>query len=127
MRLCHLLASGAATRLNPPFFLELIFVAFSPRPKTAEPPNLRGGGQCRTRLHGDTPVKELLHQIQDLNGGTLAGIPDVIALGGGRVFLRDVKKAGKDRVTATQHRFAHAAKRLLGTRLDLAIVEFRCT
>ena len=54
-------------------------------------------GQCRTRLHGDTPVKELLHEIQDLNGGTLAGIPDVIALGSdGRVFLRDVKRAGKE-------------------------------
>ena len=84
-------------------------------------------GQCRTRLHGDTPVKELLHEIQDLNGGTLAGIPDVIALGSdGRVFLRDVKRAGKDRVAETQHCFARSARRLLGTRLDLAIVEFRC-
>jgi hypothetical protein len=51
----------------------------------------------------------------------------VIALGrDGRVFLRDVKHARKDRVTKTQHRFAQSAKRLLGTRLDLAIVEFRC-
>jgi hypothetical protein len=84
-------------------------------------------GQCRTRLYGDTPVKEVLHQIQDLNGGTLAGIPDVIALGrDGHVFLRDVKRAGKDRVAETQHRFARSAKRLLGTRLDLAIVEFQC-
>ena len=84
-------------------------------------------GQCRTRLHGDTPVKELLHQIQDLNGGTLAGIPDVVALGSdSRVFLRDVKRAGKDRVAETQHHFARSAKRLLGTRLDLAIVQFRC-
>jgi hypothetical protein len=84
-------------------------------------------GQCRTRLHGNIPVKELLHQIQDLNGGTLAGVPDVIALGrDDRVFLRDVKRADKDRVAETQHRFARSAKRLLGTRLDLAIVEFRC-
>jgi hypothetical protein len=43
-----------------------------------------------------------------------------------RVFLRDVKHARKDRVTETQHRFARSAKRLLGTRLDLAIVEFQC-
>jgi hypothetical protein len=40
------------------------------------------------------------------------------------VILREAKRRGRDHLGVTQHAFARAAARVLGGRLDLAVVEW---
>jgi hypothetical protein len=71
------------------------------------------------------PLTELLAEVRAVNGGSLTRLPDAIAIfADGRVALREAKVAKKDRLNPTQHAFARAARRALGKRLDLAVVEW---
>lgn len=58
--------------------------------------------------------------------GRLAGLPDVLAFfSDGRIVLREAKNVGaKDRLSPRQHEFARVARRLFGTRVDMAVVEW---
>jgi len=75
---------------------------------------------------GEGPVHELLCELRAANNGLYGGLPDVIGLyRDGRVAMREAKNlAKKDRLGPKQHRFASAAQRLLGARLDLAVIEW---
>lgn len=67
----------------------------------------------------------VLLAARDRNGGRWAGLPDAIGFfADGRVAMRDAKVVSKDRVSATQHAFARAARLVLGDRLDLSVVEW---
>ncbi len=72
------------------------------------------------------PIQELLDALRRANGGTLAGLPDVIALfPNGRVAMREAKNvSARDRLGVKQNAFARAAQQLLGDKLDLAVVEW---
>lgn len=74
----------------------------------------------------DGLIKELLDTIRAETGGRLGGLPDVIAMfPDGRVAMREAKNVEKkDRLRQNQHDFARVAQRLLGNKLDLAIVEW---
>jgi hypothetical protein len=72
-------------------------------------------------------IRELLDSLRVATGSRLlGGLPDVIGIfPDGRVAMRAAKNIGaKDRVGPKQHAFARAAQRLLGNRLDLAVVEW---
>jgi hypothetical protein len=77
-------------------------------------------------LGGDGPLQTLLAQLRLANGGRLGGLPDVLALfPDGKVAMREAKNvAAKDRLGPKQHTFARAAQQLLGSRLDLAVIEW---
>jgi hypothetical protein len=71
------------------------------------------------------PLPQLLDELRTANEGSLAGLPDAIAIfPDGRVALREAKVAKKDRLNSNQHAFACAARKVLGARLDLAVVEW---
>jgi hypothetical protein len=71
------------------------------------------------------PLSQLLDDLRAANEGSLAGLPDAIAIfPDGRVALREAKVAKKDRLNQNQHTFARAARKALGTRLDLGVVEW---
>ena len=71
------------------------------------------------------PLSELLQQLRAANGGRWAGLPDAIAIfPDGRIALREAKVAKRDRLNRPQHEFARAAYKLLGHKLDLAVVEW---
>lgn len=68
---------------------------------------------------------DILQQIRVANGGRWAGLPDAVGLfPDGHIAMRDAKVVGKDRLSATQHAFALAARQLFGSRLDFAVVEW---
>lgn len=69
-------------------------------------------------------VQTILDELRHANGDSLSGLPDVIALKEEAIVLREAKRAGKDRLQPQQHRFARSARRFLGDRLDLAVVEW---
>jgi hypothetical protein len=70
------------------------------------------------------PVADVLDRLREANGGSLSGLPDVIAQRGAALVLREAKRRGQDRLQSQQHEFARAAQRLLGPNLDLAVVEW---
>jgi hypothetical protein len=73
------------------------------------------------------PIHDLLDALRAATGSPgLGGLPDVIALfPDGRIAMREAKNvARKDRLGPKQHLFAIVAQRLLGDRLDLAVVEW---
>jgi hypothetical protein len=71
------------------------------------------------------PLSELLDALRAANEGSLAGLPDAIAIfPDGSVAMREAKVAKKDRLNRPQHAFAPVARRLLGGKLDLAVVEW---
>jgi hypothetical protein len=74
----------------------------------------------------DGEVGRLLDELKAANDDGLAGLPDVI--GGrpdGTVVMREARNLGsRDRLGPKQHEFARAARRVLGDRLDLAVVEW---
>jgi hypothetical protein len=68
---------------------------------------------------------DLLKKLHASNGGRWAGLPDAVAIfPEGRVAFREAKVAKKDRLNEPQHAFARVARRLLGVKLDLAVVEW---
>ena len=73
------------------------------------------------------PVAELVDNLRKANGGSLAGLPVVIGSTGTSVLMREAKRTGLDQIQPQQHRFATAARGLLGKRLDLAVVEWGWT
>jgi hypothetical protein len=77
----------------------------------------------------DGRFRELLDAFRHATGGRLGGLPDVLALfPEGRIAMREAKNVtAKDKVGPKQHAFARTAQRLLGERLDLAIVEWGLT
>lgn len=66
----------------------------------------------------------VFQRLLDANSGRLAGLPDVVAARGDVVILREAKRVRKDKLQPQQHAFAVAAQRLLGPKLDLAVVEW---
>jgi hypothetical protein len=71
------------------------------------------------------PLSQLLDELRAANGGSLAGLPDAIGIfPDGRIALREAKVAKKDRLNENQHVFARTARKALGARLDLAVVEW---
>jgi hypothetical protein len=77
-----------------------------------------------TCVKPDGELWEVLQRIR-LANGRWAGLPDVVALfPNGRVVMREAKVKGKDRLNKPQHAFARVARRLLGDRLDLAVIEW---
>ncbi len=70
-------------------------------------------------------VGRILRQIHSANGNRWAGLPDAVGLfPNGRVVMRDAKVVGKDKISATQHQFARAARQVLGPRVEFAAVEW---
>ena len=70
-------------------------------------------------------LADILGKIRIANNNRWGGLPDVVAIfPDGRVVMREAKVKGKDRLQNTQHSFARAARGLLGTRLDLAVIEW---
>jgi len=76
-------------------------------------------------IPAEGPLGELLDKLRVANGGSLAGLPDVIAIfPDGRVAMREAKNiAAKDRLGPKQHAFADVARRVLGEKLNLGVVE----
>lgn len=75
----------------------------------------------------DGVIGELLDALRVATGRPgLGGLPDVIAVfPDGRVVMREAKKvSARDKLRPKQHDFADAAFRALGSRLDLAVVEW---
>ena len=67
----------------------------------------------------------ILDQIRSANSGSLAGLPDVIAIfPNGRITFREAKRSGKDRLQPNQHKMANLLRELFGKRLDLGVVEW---
>ncbi len=71
-------------------------------------------------------IRDLLDALRAATGGSLGGLPDVIAVfPDGRIVMREAKNvAAKDRLGPKQHAFARVARKLFGDRLDLAVVEW---
>jgi hypothetical protein len=68
---------------------------------------------------------DVLRRLKLANGNKWAGLPDAIAyFPDGRVVMFDAKVAKKDRISQTQHDFARVASELLGSRLQLGVVEW---
>jgi hypothetical protein len=59
-------------------------------------------------------------------GGKVDGLPDVVAFfPDGKIVLREAKNVGaRDSLRDTQHEFARAARRLFGSHVDIAVVEW---
>src|SRR5205807_3878882 len=70
-------------------------------------------------------IQKVLDELRVATGGSLAGLPDVIAcFANGRIAMREAKhtsKRYKDRLGPKQHAFARVAQRLFGDKLDLAV------
>jgi hypothetical protein len=77
-------------------------------------------------VQAEGALQELLDALKSASGGSLGGLPDVIGLfPDGRVAMREAKNVtAKDRLSPNQHAFATVAQKLLGDRLDLAVVEW---
>ena len=76
-------------------------------------------------LPRDGELGALLDQLYAANRNRWAGLPDAIAIfPDGRVAMREAKVFKKDRVSPTQHAFAHVARQVLGGRLDLSVIEW---
>jgi hypothetical protein len=73
----------------------------------------------------EPPLAEILAELHTANGGSWRGLPDAIAiLPNGRIAMREAKVAKKDRLNPNQHNFARIARLVLGSDLDLAVVEW---
>lgn len=72
------------------------------------------------------PLQSLVAELRAANENNLGGLPDVLAVfPNGRVAMREAKNVfAKDKLGPKQHHFARVAQRLLGDRLDLAVVEW---
>ena len=75
---------------------------------------------CRAN---DGEVADIIASLVEANGW-LGGLPDVITKRGTKVILREAKVDQEDRLQPNQHEFLRAARRLLGARLDAAVVEW---
>jgi hypothetical protein len=73
----------------------------------------------------EPPLSQILEGLRTANRGSFRGLPDAIGIfPDGRVAMREAKVAKKDRLNRNQHAFARAAHKMLGERLDLAVVEW---
>jgi hypothetical protein len=77
-------------------------------------------------ITGEENLTKILTEIQESNEGSLAGLPDVIALfPNGKISFREAKNIGsKDRLRKNQHQLADLLRDLFGDRLDLAVIEW---
>jgi hypothetical protein len=68
---------------------------------------------------------EVLQKIKAAMGNRWSGLPDAIAIfPDGRIVMRDMKVAGKDRLQETQHAFARIARNLFPGRIEFGVVEW---
>src|ERR1700722_5123572 len=67
----------------------------------------------------------LLNQLRSANGNRWSGLPDAVALfNDGHIAFREGKRAKNDSLQPQQHEFARVAEKILGEKLDLAVVEW---
>jgi hypothetical protein len=72
-------------------------------------------------------TESILSRVLEECDGSLGGFPDVVAVyPDGRIALREVKRAGKDKVQANQDTMADILRELFGKKADLALVEWEC-
>ena len=72
-------------------------------------------------------TENILSRVLEERDGSLGGFPDAIAVfPDGRIALREVKRAGKDKVQPNQNAMADILRELFGKRADLALVEWEC-
>jgi hypothetical protein len=68
---------------------------------------------------------EILQKIKVAMGNRWSGLPDAIAVfPDGRIVMRDMKFAGKDKLTKTQHAFARIARSLFPGRIEFGVIEW---
>jgi len=68
---------------------------------------------------------DVLQKIKAALGSRWSGLPDAIALfPDGRIVMRDMKVAGKDKLQETQQAFARIARKLLPGRIEFGVVEW---
>jgi hypothetical protein len=74
---------------------------------------------------GDNELWEILQKIKAAMANRWSGLPDAIALfSDGRIVMRDMKVAGKDKLQETQHAFARIARNLFPGRIEFGVVEW---
>ena len=84
---------------------------------------LRDGSLVCAASHAETG--KILSRILEKCDGRLGGFPDVIGVfPDGRIALREVKRAGKDKVQENQDAMADILRELFGHRAGLALVEW---
>jgi hypothetical protein len=70
-------------------------------------------------------LRDILQTIRAANGNKWFGLPDVIGIfPDGRVVMREMKLAGKDKLRDTQHAFARLARRLFPDRIRFEVIEW---
>src|SRR4029077_4028966 len=75
------------------------------------------------KLEGE--LWDVLQEIKAALGSRWSGLPDAIALfPDGRIVMRDMKVAGKDKLQETQHAFACIAQNLFPGRIEFGVVEW---
>src|SRR5262249_581992 len=68
---------------------------------------------------------EILQKIKAATANRCAGLPDAIAVfPDGRIVMREMKFAGKDKLTKTQHAFARAGRSLFPGRIEFGVIEW---
>ena len=68
---------------------------------------------------------DVLQKIKAALGNRWSGLPDAIALfPDGRIVMRDMKVAGKDKLQETQHAFARIARSIFPGRIEFGVVEW---
>lgn len=77
-----------------------------------------------TCVEVEPAIGSVLEQLAAANGGRYGGMPDVVGRRGDMIIMREAKRAGKDALRSNQESFADVARRVLGDRLDLAVVEW---
>ena len=68
---------------------------------------------------------DILQKIKATTANRWSGLPDAIAVfPDGRIVMRDMKFAGKDKLTETQHTFARVARSLFPDRIEFGVIEW---
>ena len=68
---------------------------------------------------------DILQKIKVATGNRWSGLPDAVAIfPDGRIVMREMKLAGKDKLRHTQHAFARAARSLFPGRIDFEVIEW---
>jgi hypothetical protein len=68
---------------------------------------------------------DILQKIKVATGNRWSGLPDAIAVfPDGRILMREMKFAGKDKLTETQHAFARAGRSLFPGRIEFGVTEW---
>ena len=79
----------------------------------------------RVCIQPEGELWDVLQKIKAALGNRWSGLPDAIALfHDGRIVMRDMKVAGRDKLQETQHAFARIARKLFPGRIEFGVVEW---